>query len=131
MTDRRLFPSAWEWDKYEKAFLEAAERESQVHESQARVSLSPVENEIAKRWSAYEGTKLLAWWDEQVLQGRLPDDVALMSKIHGEGAPDYQAGLERAQAHAVSSPTNSTDRNSPSGALAPVNGNDRVVRRRR
>ncbi|GAB5470394.1 MAG: hypothetical protein Kilf2KO_34240 [Rhodospirillales bacterium] len=124
MNDKRLFPSAWGWDKYEKAFLEAAERDAQVREALARASLYPIENEIAKRWSAYEGTKLLAWWDEQVLKGPLPDDAALMAKIDGEGALSYQVGLERGRAQAESSPSSAgADRNPPSGTLAPANGN--------
>lgn len=131
MTDKQLFPPEWGWDKYEKAFLEAAEREAQVREAQTRMSLCPIENEIAERWSAYEGTKLLAWWDEQVLKGRLPDDGALMSKIAGEAAPTYRAGLERARVQVQSSPPAGAERNPPSGILAPANGNDRPGGRRR
>lgn len=128
--NKALFPATWGWSKYEEAFREAAQREVQVRAAEAQVSACPVENEIAQRWAGYEGTKLLGWWDEQVVSGRLPDDDALIARLEGEASPTYRSGLDRALADAQSSSSAASDRNPPTGSLAPTNENTRSGRRR-
>lgn len=56
-----LFPSEWGWQSYEPGFREAADRQAQLMEAEARDIKDPIKNEIAIRWALYEARKEVTW----------------------------------------------------------------------